>query len=209
MAIPKCFSATAVQRRLLLQSPSHSSVHQASTLAQFLNNTLLPKIYAANCGQHHSVLLQALDDFTADPSMHPSEPIQIFADGNLRLLSLSVDSTSDLLSFLFAKQHQPASYYVVPDAYATHDRLCTLKRLGLNHEGSSDPQFFMACSKQFQTSQTQFGRRASLPHLAEAGQNAAQQCGSICLQQPLHGILLGTTASVQKSSACSGASRIS
>lgn len=149
--IVKYHTGASVQRRLLNHSQS-SAVDRAGRphhATVFVTHELLPEVYRQKNSAHEPLLLHALDEFKANVSMLAAQPVQIFADGKLRKLSETVDPANGLLSFLFAKQHQPADYTVLSAAYAENGRLPTLKRLGLAHDDTTDPAFFLSCAKQF------------------------------------------------------------
>ncbi len=146
----KYHSGTATQRKLL----KHSGLTKPD-LAEFPMATLLPEVHSSGNSKLEPLLLHALDDISQLGSLarldclNRVKSLRVFVNGKLEKVSRLVDSKSSLTSFLFAKQHGYADYTLLPDEYATEERLAVLKAAGLPHEDTADHTFALACCKQF------------------------------------------------------------
>ena len=145
-------TASITHRNLLQHSDEiFCSILRGShaTLRDFLNSTLLPNIYAQNDSSLEPILLAALDEMVANPRLQPKS-FRVFVDGQLQDIERCVDANSRLLSSLFAKEHQPADFSVLPPQYTEVPRLSRLKCLGLAHEETPSATLMLACAKQLQ-----------------------------------------------------------
>lgn len=114
------YHTASTTHRNLLQHPGkifHAILGGSyANLSHFLNSTLLPNIYAQNDSSLEPILLAALVEMVANPRLQPKS-FRVFVDGQLQDIERCVDANSQLLSSLFAKEHQPADFSVLPPQY--------------------------------------------------------------------------------------------
>ncbi len=146
----KYHTASATQQQLL----KHSDL-QAPTLPDFLRYSLLPAINSSTY-RREGLLLQALDELAAYPTQSLSTLTKIYVSGRLHSIKQVVDSTSALCKSLFSQGS--SDFTLLPEAYATPQRLAVLKRHGLAHEGMSDASFFLTCAERFSALRSSMSR---------------------------------------------------
>lgn len=90
----KYHSATSTQRNLL-----RNADFKPIDLVKFLNEDVLPEVYASASIDLEPLLMQALDSLASDrrPTAQLQQPLQVFVNGRLRRVSKLVDSTSKLM----------------------------------------------------------------------------------------------------------------
>ncbi len=140
----KYHTASETQRQLL----KHSGMKTPS-MSDFLRYSLVPAIKDnSTTNSAEPLLLLALDELALHANQTLSPLSNIFVTGRLHPISRCVDSTSALFRSLFS-QPSASGYTLLPDVYATPQRLAVLKQHGLAHEDSPDPAFFLECAKRF------------------------------------------------------------
>ena len=139
----KYHTASNTQQQLLKNSDMN-----IPSMLDFLRYSLVPAIN--NCTTHSAepLLLHALDELALHTNQTISPLTNIFITGRLHPISRCVDSTSALFRSLIS-QHSASGYTLLPDVYATPQRLAVLKKHGLAHEGSPDPALFLECAQRF------------------------------------------------------------
>ena len=174
----KYHTASPVQRSLLIPSQM-----QTPALPDFLSSSLLPAINNSNTAIAAPLLEQALDELAAG-SEQLGALSTIIVNGRLHAISKCVDGSSDLLRSLFSK-HNSGEYTMLPEVYATPQRLAVLKRHGLAHEAVPDPAFFLVCAQCFSALSSGLGRDESRKVSRSLCQHAAQQYWCLSTQQLL------------------------
>jgi len=140
----KYHTASDTQWQLL----KHSGMKSPS-MPDFLRYSLVPAINNhSTTNSAEPLLLHALDELALHTDQTISPLSNIFVTGRLHAISRCVDSTSALFRSLFS-QHSASGYTLLPDVYATPQRLAVLKQHGLAHEDSPDPAFFLECAQRF------------------------------------------------------------
>jgi len=146
---------TASKTQLLLLKQSDLKF---PTMPDFLRHSLIPAINNnSTSNSAESLLLHTLDKLALCTRLTISPLSSVFVTGRLHAISRCVDSTSTLFRSLFS-QHSASGYTLLPDVYATPQRLAALKRHGLAHEDSPDPEFFRECAKRFSDLSSSQGR---------------------------------------------------
>jgi len=137
-------TASNTQQLLLKQSDL-----KTPTMPDFLRHSLVPAINNnSTSNSAESLLLHTLDKLALCSGLTISPLSNIFVTGRLHAISRCVDSTSASFRSLFSK-HSASGYTLLPDVYATPQRLAVLKRHGLAHKDSPDPAFFLECAQRF------------------------------------------------------------
>jgi len=140
----KYHTASETQRQLL----KHSGMKSPS-MPDFLRYSLVPAINNnSTTNSAESLLLHTLDKLALHTGLTISPLSNVLITGRLHPISRCVDSTSALFRSLFC-QHSASGYTLLPDVYATPQRLAVLKQHGLAHEDSPDPAFFLECAQRF------------------------------------------------------------
>ncbi|KAL3132912.1 hypothetical protein ABBQ38_006826 [Trebouxia sp. C0009 RCD-2024] len=135
----KYHTASSIHRRFV----DHSSM-QVPSQTTFLRDDLLPAINRTNSSCTEPLLLKGLELC----NRRMDGLTNVFIDSHLHPINRTVDSSSSLLRTLFSQPGALKDYKLLPQRYATPARLTTLKRHGLAHISSPEPDFFR-CSQRF------------------------------------------------------------
>ena len=147
----KYHTASPVQRKLV----DHIGM-SAPSQTQFVKTDLLPAINRTNSLSTEPLLLKAIEVAALSAGL-----TSIFIDGSLHPINRTVDSSSSLLQALFREPSTKGAYKLLPQLYTTPACLAALKRHGLAHLSSCEPDFFVTCSQRFKSLSSQLAKEDS------------------------------------------------